>query len=139
MKTETSSTHTPPNNKTMSKRNGTHDQGSAAVKAAGCVFLSCVLCIEFLLSYVSSPRPNDSLLHLNEKVLNSSIFRTVIHGFRDSVVTLLRNRVNFCRHLGYFAHRRLLASSLAYYPNSFAGFRLIRLLSCGHISPWSSS
>ena len=26
-------------------------------------------------------------------------------------------------------------SSLAYYPNSVAGFRLLRLLSCGYISP----
>lgn len=31
--------------------------------------------------------------------------------------------------------RTFLASSLAYYPNSVAGFRLIRLLSCGDISP----
>ena len=31
--------------------------------------------------------------------------------------------------------RTFLASRLAYYPNSVAGFRLIRLLSCGDISP----
>ena len=69
--------------------------------------------------------------------MKSSTFCTVIHGFRDSVVTLLRNRVNFFRHLGYLAHRRktFLSSSLAHYPNSVAGFRLIRLLFCGDISP----
>ena len=72
MKTETSSTHTPPNNKTMSRTNGTHDQESAAVMAAGCVFLSCVLYIVFLLSYVCSPRPNESLHHLKEEGLKSS-------------------------------------------------------------------
>ena len=96
-----------------------------------CVFLSCVLYIVFLLSYVCSPRPNDSLHHLKEKGLKSSTFYTVIHGFRGSVVTLLRIRVNFCRLLGFLAHRCMtfLASSLAYYPNSVAGFRLIRLLS----------
>ena len=133
MKTETSSTYTPPSNNNMSRTNGTHDQGSAAFRAAGYVFLSCVLYIVFLLSYVCSPHPNDLLHHLKEKGLKSSTFCTVIHGFRDSVVTLLRNRVNFCRHLGYLAHRRktFLASSLAYYPNSVAGFRL---LSCGDIS-----
>ena len=105
--------------------------------AAGCVFLSCALYIVFLLSYVCSPRPNNSLHHFREKGLKSSAFCTVIQGFRGSVITFLGNRVNFCRHLGYLAHRRktLLASSLAYYPNSVAGFRLIRLLSCGDISP----
>ena len=40
MKTETSSIHTSPNNKTTSRTNGTHDQGSAVVMAAECVFLS---------------------------------------------------------------------------------------------------
>ena len=69
MKTETSSIHTPPNNKTMSRTNGTHDQGSAVVMAAECVFLSCVLYIVFLLSYVCSPRPNDLLHNLKEKGL----------------------------------------------------------------------
>ena len=105
--------------------------------AAECVFLSWVLYNVFLLSYVCSPRPNDLLHHLKEKGLKSSTFCTVIHGFRDSVVTLLRNRVNFFRHLGYLAHRRktFLSSSLAHYPNSVAGFRLIRLLFCGDISP----
>ena len=95
------------------------------------------MCFPELRSYVCSPRPNDSLHHLKEKGLKSSTFCTVIHGFRDSVVTLLRNQVQFCRHLGYLAHRRktFLALSLAYYPNSVAGFRLIRLLSCGDISP----
>ena len=100
MKTETSSIHTPPNNKTMSRTNGTHDQGSAVGMAAECVFLSRVLYIVFLLSYVCSLRPNDLLHHLKEKGLNSSTFCTVIHCFRDSVVTVLRNRVNFSRHLG---------------------------------------
>ena len=118
----------------MSRTNGTHNQGSAAVMAGGYVFLNCVLFIVFLLSYFCSPSSKDSLHHLKEKGLRSSTFCTVIHGFRDSVVTLLRNRVSLCRHLGYLAHRRktFLASSLAYYPNSFAGFRL---LSCGDISP----
>ena len=74
MKTETSSTRTPPNNKTMSRTNGTHDQGSAAVMVAGCVFLSCVVYVVFLLSYVCSPRPNDSLHHLKGKGLKSSTF-----------------------------------------------------------------
>ena len=89
----------------------------------------------FLMS--ARPRPNDSLNHLKEKGLKSSTFCTVIHGFRDSVVTLLRNRVNLCHHLGYLAHRRktFLASSLACYPNWVAGFRLISLLSCGDVSP----
>ena len=121
----------------MSRTNGTHDQGSAVVMAAECVFLSWVLYNVFLLSYVCSLRPNDLLHHLKEKGLKSSTFCTVIHGFRDSVVTLLRNRVNFFRHLGYLAHHRktFLSSSLAHHPNSVAGFRLIRLLFCGDISP----
>ena len=61
---------------------------------------------------------------------------TVIHGFRCSVVTLLRIRVNFCLLLGFLAHRltTFLASSLACYPNSVVGFRLVRLLSWGDIS-----
>ena len=83
------------------------------------------------------PSPND-LLHLRkQKGLKSSTFCTINHGFRGSVVTLLRNRVNFGRHLGFLAHCRktFLTSSLAYYPNSVAGFRLLRLISCGYISP----
>ena len=73
---------------------------------------------------------------LRKKGLKSSTFYTVIHSFRGSVVTLLRIRVNFCRLLAFFAHRRttFLASSLAYYPNSVTGFRLIRLLSWSDVS-----
>ena len=83
------------------------------------------------------PRPND-LLHLRkQKGLKSSTFCTIDHGFRGSVVTLLRNRVNFGRHLVFLAHCRktFLTSSLAYYPNSVVGFRLLLLISCGYISP----
>ena len=59
-----------------------------------CVFLSCVLYIVFLLSYVCSPRPNDSLHHLKEKGLKSSTFYTVTHGFRGSVVALRQSSQN---------------------------------------------
>lgn len=107
--------------------------------ATGCVFLSCILYIVFLLNYVCLPHPNDSLHLLKQKGLNSSTctFCTINHGFRSFLVTFLRNRVNLGHHLGFLAHCRktFLISSLTYHPNSVAGFRLTWLLSCGDISP----
>ena len=105
--------------------------------AAGCVLVRSALYVVFLLSYTCPLRPNDSLQLLKHEGLKSSTFCAINHGFRGSVAALLRNRVNFNRHLGFLAHRRrtFLTSRLAYYPNSVAGFRLLRLLSCGDISP----
>ena len=104
----------------------------AAVMATWCVFLSCVLYIVFLLSYICSQRSNDSLHHLKEK--------------RIEVIYFLHHYPRFSRQCGHssekssqllLAHRRktFLASSLACYPNWVAGFRLISLLSCGDVSP----
>ena len=105
--------------------------------AAGCVLVRSALYVVFLLSYMCPLRPNDSLQLLKHEGLKSSTFCAINHGFRGSVAVLLRNRVNFDCHLGFLAHRRrtFLTSRLAYYPNSVVGFRLLRLLSCGDISP----
>ena len=105
--------------------------------AAGCVFVSSPLHIIFLLLHMCPPRLNDSIHLRKQKGLKSSTFCTINHGFRGSVVTLLRNQLNFGCHLGFLVHRRktFLTASLAYYPNSDEGFRLLQLLSCGDISP----
>ena len=105
--------------------------------AAECVLVRSALYLVFLLSYTCPLRPNDSLQLLKYEGLKSSTFCAINHGFRGSVAALLRNRVNFDRHLGFLAHRRrtFLTSRLAYYPNSVARFRLLRFLFCGDISP----
>ena len=75
--------------------------------AAGCVFVSPARYIVFLLLYMCPPPLNDSIHLRKQKGLKSSTFCTINHGFRGSVVTLLRNQVNFGRHLGFLVHRRL--------------------------------
>ena len=70
-----------------------------AVMATGCIFLSCVLCIVFLLSYICSQRSNDSLHHLMEK--------------RIEVIYFLHRYPRFSRQCGHSSEksRQLLPPS----------------------------